>query len=62
MRIGAAGRERPVAQEDGRFFDLTPLTQDVDAAFLAGEGIERSREAVESGDLPTVDLTGLAGR
>ena len=39
MRIGDAGAERPVLYAgDGRHYDLTPVTADIDAAFLAGGG------------------------
>ena len=35
MRVGPAGAERPVAYVDGRYHDLSALTPDIDAAFLA---------------------------
>lgn len=34
MRVGLPGRERPVAQLDGRLLDLRPLTADIDGTFL----------------------------
>ncbi|MFI2713886.1 fumarylacetoacetate hydrolase family protein [Micromonospora sp. NPDC018662] len=59
MRVGAPGAEQPVirvADDDHR--DLRPITRDVDAAFLAGDGLDRARQAVEAGTLPPVDVTG----
>jgi 2-keto-4-pentenoate hydratase/2-oxohepta-3-ene-1,7-dioic acid hydratase in catechol pathway len=47
LRVGPAGAERPVLLDGGRHFDLTPVTSDVDAAFLG---------RLTEGD---VDLTGL---
>ncbi|MEU8373125.1 fumarylacetoacetate hydrolase family protein [Micromonospora sp. NPDC048894] len=56
MRVGPAGAERPVLHSDGRHYDLSPLTTDIDAAFLASDGPARVRAAR---DLPEVDVTGL---
>ncbi|MBW4701699.1 fumarylacetoacetate hydrolase family protein [Micromonospora sp. RL09-050-HVF-A] len=56
MRVGPAGAERPVLHADGRHYDLSPLTTDIDAAFLASDGPARVRAAR---DLPEVDVTGL---
>jgi 2-keto-4-pentenoate hydratase/2-oxohepta-3-ene-1,7-dioic acid hydratase in catechol pathway len=59
MRIGAAGAERPiVCDDDGNAYDLTPMTGDIDAAFLADDGIGRARAALASGALARVDLAG----
>ncbi len=57
-RIGAVGAERPVALQDGTAYDLTPLTADIDGAFLAGDGIARTRQALADGSLPTISLDG----
>jgi len=35
LRVGPAGAERPVLLTGGRHYDLSPLTSDVDGAFLA---------------------------
>ncbi|MDT5023889.1 MAG: hypothetical protein QOE61_315 [Micromonosporaceae bacterium] len=51
MRVGPIGAETPVALFDGRHYDLSALTPDVDAAFLAGGGI-----AGVAG-LPEIDIT-----
>lgn len=59
MRIGDPGQERPVVCDDhGNHFDLTPLTDDIDGAFLEQEGVARARAALETGELPSVDISG----
>ncbi|KAE8765294.1 fumarylacetoacetate hydrolase family protein [Georgenia thermotolerans] len=58
LRHGAPGAESPAVEQDGRAFSLTPLTGDVDGAFLAADGIARTREALAAGRLPEVDLAG----
>ncbi|GIL25696.1 2-hydroxyhepta-2,4-diene-1,7-dioate isomerase [Actinocatenispora comari] len=59
MRVGAAGAERPVLRtDDERHLDLTPVTADIDGAFLAGDGVERVRAAYAAGELSDVDVTG----
>ncbi|MBV1851762.1 fumarylacetoacetate hydrolase family protein [Catellatospora tritici] len=57
MRLGAPGAERPVLYADGRHYDLSGITADIDGAFLASGGLDRVRAA--SGDLPELDGTGL---
>ncbi len=57
MRIGNAGRERPaVRDEQGRYFDVSPLTSDIDGAFLAAAGVARVRAALAGGELPEIEL------
>ncbi|WP_309111283.1 fumarylacetoacetate hydrolase family protein [Saccharothrix sp.] len=59
LRVGAAGHERPaVLDTDGTAYDLTPLTADIDGAFLAGGGVDRVRAALASGGLSPVDIAG----
>ncbi len=59
MRVGAVGAERPVVLDDGdRAFDLSGLTNDIDGAFLDGDGIARARAALAAGELPAADLDG----
>ncbi|WP_022872973.1 fumarylacetoacetate hydrolase family protein [Nesterenkonia alba] len=54
-RIGQPGAEQPVVTgDDGLDYDLTPLTTDIDGAFLAGDGIARVREALGTGALKRV--------
>jgi 2-keto-4-pentenoate hydratase/2-oxohepta-3-ene-1,7-dioic acid hydratase in catechol pathway len=60
MRLGAPGAERPAVRDtDGTVYDVSSVADDLDAAFLAGGGIDRVREAVASGRLPVLDVTGL---
>jgi 2-keto-4-pentenoate hydratase/2-oxohepta-3-ene-1,7-dioic acid hydratase in catechol pathway len=57
MRVGPVGAERPVmAGTDGRHYDLSGVTTDIDGAFLAGGGLDRVRAA--AGDLPEIDISG----
>ena len=59
MRVGAVGAERPVVLDDGgRAFDLSGLTNDIDGAFLAADGIARARAALAAGELPAADVGG----
>jgi 2-keto-4-pentenoate hydratase/2-oxohepta-3-ene-1,7-dioic acid hydratase in catechol pathway len=53
MRVGPVGAERPVAHTDGRYFDLSGITGDIDGAFLAAGGV------TEVSGLPEIDITGL---
>ena len=60
LRLGAVGEERPyVRAADGTVHDLSSLTADIDGAFLAADGIARTRAALEAGGLPVVDAEGL---
>ncbi|MGC0420722.1 fumarylacetoacetate hydrolase family protein [Embleya sp. AB8] len=53
LRVGAPGFERPaVLGPDGGVHDLSSLTGDLDGAFLAGDGIARTRAALAAGELP----------
>ncbi|PXY24017.1 fumarylacetoacetate hydrolase family protein [Prauserella flavalba] len=59
LRLGPAGAERPcVAADDGTVYDLSPVTADIDGAFLAGDGIARARAALAEGALSVVDDPG----
>ena len=59
LRLGHPGAERPaVRADDGSLYDLTPLTGDIDAAFLAGHGIHRTRDALSAGRLPALEGDG----
>ena len=55
-RRGQLGAERPVVVKDGKTFDLSPISADIDGAFLAGDGIGRARAALEEGELPELRL------
>src|SRR5262245_20496406 len=63
MRIGDRGRERPAVRDDsGQLYDLGALTGEIDGPFLANRGIERTRDALRSGELrPLTDHTGRTG-
>jgi 2-keto-4-pentenoate hydratase/2-oxohepta-3-ene-1,7-dioic acid hydratase in catechol pathway len=59
MRIGEPGRERPVLLgTDGVHRDLREVTRDIDGPFLGDGGLDRVRQALDSDDLPEVDVTG----
>jgi 2-keto-4-pentenoate hydratase/2-oxohepta-3-ene-1,7-dioic acid hydratase in catechol pathway len=54
MRIGPVGAEKPVLYAGGAYFDLSAVTADIDAGFLASDG--PARLATEG--LPELDVTG----
>ncbi|MCT9869996.1 fumarylacetoacetate hydrolase family protein [Paenarthrobacter aurescens] len=63
-RLGTAGNEQPavIAQDASgaeKYFSLTPLTNDIDGHFLAADGVERTREALNKGELPEISPEGL---
>ena len=47
-RVGAPGAERPVVFDGAASYDLRPLTHDIDGEFLAADGVERIRQAMEN--------------
>jgi 2-keto-4-pentenoate hydratase/2-oxohepta-3-ene-1,7-dioic acid hydratase in catechol pathway len=58
MRVGPVGAERPVLQaSDGRHYDLSGVTTDIDGAFLANE-LNNAHRAATDGALPEVDISG----
>jgi 2,4-didehydro-3-deoxy-L-rhamnonate hydrolase len=59
LRVGEPGAERPLVRTEDGTFDLTPLTDDIDGAFLADHGTTRAREALADGRLPRVEVDGL---
>ena len=63
MRVGEAGSERPavVSSEDaGTVLLVDSLVGDFDAAFFAGDGVNRLRDALgDPSGLPTVDLSAV---
>ena len=62
-REGADGTERPVVSPAGSdsWYDLSPVTTDIDAAFLGGGGLDAAREAVGRGMLPLAQPSGRLG-
>ncbi|WP_405962386.1 fumarylacetoacetate hydrolase family protein [Streptomyces sp. NBC_00723] len=60
LRVGPPGEERPAVRvDDGRLLDLSPVTPEIDGAFLSYGGVDRARAAVEAGALPELDAKGL---
>ncbi|WP_447005346.1 fumarylacetoacetate hydrolase family protein [Saccharothrix isguenensis] len=60
MRLGPSGSERPaVRADDGLTYDLTPLTDDVTGAFLADDGIARTRAALAARELHPIVVDGV---
>ena len=60
LRLGAVGEERPYVRDaDGTVYDLSSVTADIDGAFLASDGIGRTRAALAAGSLPTASTDGL---
>ncbi|HZE31550.1 MAG TPA: fumarylacetoacetate hydrolase family protein [Actinoallomurus sp.] len=55
LRLGPAGQERPAVRHEGAVRDLSPVTADIDGAFLAAGGIERTRAALREGELPLLE-------
>lgn len=55
MRVGPAGEEKPVLYADGRHFDLSSVTADLDPAFFASDGLRRVGDAT---GLPEIDIVG----
>lgn len=54
-RIGQPGHERPIViTDDDAAYDLTSLTADIDGAFLAADGIARTRAALTASDLAPI--------
>jgi 2-keto-4-pentenoate hydratase/2-oxohepta-3-ene-1,7-dioic acid hydratase in catechol pathway len=58
LRLGDPGAERPALLADDRYYDLAPLTADIDAAFLAAGGVATARLALAEGRL--TELPGAA--
>jgi len=53
-RLGPIGQETPTVFHEGRHYDLLTLTADIDGDFLASDGVERARVALEAGWLPEI--------
>ena len=56
MRVGAPGAERPVVLDDQD--QAYALGRDIDGAFLAADGIARTRAALAAGELTATDIAG----
>lgn len=46
LRLGEIGAEIPAIRHEGVVRDLRPVTDDIDGAFLAADGVARAREAL----------------
>ena len=57
LRIGPVGEERPTLLQDGLYFDLTQLTDDICGEFFESNGISRVREALNAGELLKLSYT-----
>lgn len=55
LRLGPAGQEIPAVAVEDVVHDLRPLTADIDGAFLAADGIARTRAALAAGGLPVLE-------
>ncbi|HET8599958.1 MAG TPA: fumarylacetoacetate hydrolase family protein [Segeticoccus sp.] len=53
-RRGPGGAEHPAVEQDGRWFDLSAVTTDIDGAFLERGGLAEVRAALASGGLPAL--------
>ena len=59
LRVGPVGEERPAAMlADGSLVDLSPVTADLDGAFLAADGLQRVQAALDRGDLEALPAGG----
>ncbi|MDN3358663.1 fumarylacetoacetate hydrolase family protein [Actinomadura sp. DC4] len=58
LRLGPAGQERPAVRHEGAVYDLSPLTGDIDGAFLASDGIGRTRDVLRDGALQVLEDAG----
>ncbi len=62
LRLGEPGRERPALRAaDGRTYDLSGLTADLDRAFWLNTGPDGVRAAFEAGSLPEIPAGEVAG-
>ncbi|QIZ97652.1 fumarylacetoacetate hydrolase family protein [Leifsonia sp. PS1209] len=53
LRLGDHGAERPHLRDtDGTVYDLSGVTDDIDPAFFAADGVARARAALQAGELP----------
>lgn len=59
-RLGDTGEEVPVIQQRGVSYDLRPLTDDIDGAFLAAGGLSTARQALGNGELSALQWASSA--
>jgi 2-keto-4-pentenoate hydratase/2-oxohepta-3-ene-1,7-dioic acid hydratase in catechol pathway len=54
-RLGVRGGEIPAVAGDDGWYDLRPVTTDIDGQFLSGRGLVDARTELHSGRLPRID-------
>ncbi|TFD22449.1 fumarylacetoacetate hydrolase family protein [Cryobacterium sp. TMS1-13-1] len=54
-RLGPIGQEKPTVLVDGTYYDLSPITADIDGAFLSTGGPTAARVALAAGELPPLE-------
>lgn len=57
-RLGPLGDEVPAIVHEGQVFDLSPITADIDGAFLASGGPGRAQAALDAGELAEIEDAG----
>jgi 2,4-didehydro-3-deoxy-L-rhamnonate hydrolase len=58
LRLGEPKGEIPAVFSDGVTYDLRDLASDINGAFLASDGIARTRQALAAGSLPELPAAG----
>ncbi len=59
LRYGPAGAEKPAVDAGtGTILDATPVTKDFDVDFFSTGGLDRLRDAVQRGSLPSISIDG----
>ncbi|MFB2579717.1 fumarylacetoacetate hydrolase family protein [Herbiconiux sp. P15] len=53
-RLGARGAEKPAVRGEDRFFDISPVTADIDGAFFASDGPVRVERELRAGRLSEI--------
>jgi len=56
MRLGPYGSERPVVVHEGRTYDLTPVTSDIDGDFFMRDGLAMTRRALATRSLRPLEI------
>ena len=59
LRLGEHGAEIPAVSDGTTTWDLRSLTDDIDGAFLASDGLARAAAAASAGELPELATEGL---
>jgi 2-keto-4-pentenoate hydratase/2-oxohepta-3-ene-1,7-dioic acid hydratase in catechol pathway len=54
-RIGERGSEVPALYANGKYFDISEITRDIDSSFLSGSRFSKVIEAFEQGKLPVLE-------